>query len=178
MPGVDDLALAFDRAAQKAGVTYAYMGAFAVMAWGEPRSTSDVNTLVLYDEARVPALVSALRAEGSSVDPRDLLDALREGGPVSVFHEGSVFWLDAKVAKSAVEREQIADAASVIVRGQALRIVRPEETIAFKLAFGTPKDVQDARSILVRQEGALDEARLAAFAARLGVVDKLATLRL
>lgn len=177
MPGVDETALAFDRAARKADTRYAFMGAFAVMAWGEPRATSDVDTLLAYTEAQVPGLVLALRSEHLTVDPRDLVDALRDGGHVTVFHEGSVFWLDVKPARSAAELVEVDEAAEVEIRGQHLRIVRPEETIAFKLAFGSPKDEQDALSILTRQDGALDEARLTGFALRLGVADKLMKLR-
>ena len=175
--GVDEIALAFDRACRAAGVEYAFMGAFAVMAWGEPRATTDVGVLVAYDEERIPAFVTALRAESLSADFRDLIDAQRDRGHVSVFREGSVFWLDLRLARTAVERGEIADAASVEVRGQALRVVRPEDTIAFKLSFGSPKDLQDALSILVRQAGALDESRLLALAHRLGVADALSELR-
>jgi DNA-binding transcriptional MocR family regulator len=112
-----------------------------------------------------------------TADPRDLVDALREGGHVTVFHEGSVFWLDVKPARSAAELLEVTDAAEVEIRGQPLRIVRPEETIAFKIAFGSPKDEQDALSILTRQDGSLDEARLTDFALRLGVAEKLRQLR-
>lgn len=153
------------------------MGAFAVMAWGEPRATTDVDVLVAYDEARVPGFMKALSEEDLSADFRDLIDALRDRGHVSVFREGSVFWLDLKVARSAAEKSEIADAAIVIVRERPLKVVRPEDTIAFKLSFGSPKDLQDAQSILVRQAGALDEARLLALALKLGVAEQLAALR-
>lgn len=177
MPGVDETALAFDRAARKAGTSYAFIGAFAVMAWGEPRATSDVDTLLVYTEAQAVALVVALRAEGLSADARDFIDALRDGSHVTIFHEGSVFWLDVKPARSAEEIQQVKEAAEVPIRDQRLRIARPEETIAFKIAFGTPKDEQDATSILVRQADTLDESRLNAFALKLGVAAKLAILR-
>lgn len=177
MTGVDETALAFDRAARKAGTHYAFMGAFAVMAWGEPRATSDVDALLEYSEADAEALVLALSAEGLTGDARDFIDALSDGTHVTVFHEKSVFWLDIKPARSVIERQQVADAAEVTIRAQRIRIVRPEETIAFKLAFGSPKDEQDAASILVRQAGALDETRLSEFAAKLGVATKLARLR-
>jgi hypothetical protein len=39
----------------------------------------------------------------------------------------------------------------------------------FKLKFGSPQDIQDARSILVRQAGRLDMARLRALAETIGV---------
>lgn len=177
MDALDETALAFDRAARKAGVEYAFMGAFAVMAWGEPRATTDVEVLVDYREDQARALADSLVAEGLSVSAADFLDALRDGGHASVFREDSVFWIDVKPARSPTEKRQVTEAAEVEARGRRLRVVRPEETIAFKLAFGTPKDEQDAMSILVRQRGRLDEARLASFAAGLGVAAKIAALR-
>ena len=170
---VRETALAFDRAARQSRVDYAFMGAFAVMTWGEPRATTDVDTLVRYASDQIPGFVVALRSVGFSVDPRDLVDALHDGSHVTVHHEGSVFWIDLKPARTAVERQQIDQSAEISVGEARLRIVRPEETIAFKLKFGTPKDEQDAFSILVRQAGRLDEGRLHEFATRLGVLSRL-----
>lgn len=173
MRGIEEIALAFDAACRDAGVGYAFIGAMAVMAWGEPRATQDVDALVEISADKIEPLQSALRARGLSVDPRDLLDAMGDGSHVTVSALDSIFYVDAKLARSPIERRQVAEAGEVPFGSALLRVVRPEETIAFKLSFGTPKDIQDARSILVRAEGGLDRARLLAFALQLGVRDAL-----
>jgi hypothetical protein len=167
--GVEDTALAFGRAARETGVPYAFVGGIAVMAWGQPRATADVDALVALPPERVAAFVRALARHGLNVDARDLEDSLADGSYVTIFDDGSGFHVDVKIAARPEERAELERALDVPFRSDLLRIVSPEDTVAFKLHFGTPQDLQDARSILVRQEGRLDTARLRDFARRLGV---------
>lgn len=174
MRGLEDTALSFDRACRRAGVPYALIGGFAVSAWGQPRTTAVVDALVhLEDASFVASFVDALRADGLSADARDFEDALRGAGHVTVFDEVTVFHVDVKVARTAAEVEQVASARVVSFHGGELSFARPEDTLAYKLSFGTDQDVKDARSILALQAGRLDEARLAAIARRLGVTEAL-----
>lgn len=174
MRTLEDTAVAFARACRRAGIPFAVVGGFAVSTWGQPRTTSDVDVLLhLAHERDVPALVAALSAEGLSASPRDVLDTMREGGHVTIFDEATSFHVDAKITRTPQERAQIADAVEVPFHGDRLRVVRAEDTIAYKLLYGTDQDVKDARGILVRQEGRLDAARLEAQAARLGVLARL-----
>src|SRR5581483_5417317 len=143
--GVERTALAFDRACTKSGVAYAYVGGVAVLAWGQPRATSDVDALVV-PPATFGAFVEALGREGLVVDPRDLEDARRDGSHVSVFDDATGFHVDCKMVKSDLERGEVARARIVPFDGGKLVVIAPEETIAFKLKFGSPQDVQDARS--------------------------------
>lgn len=173
MRGIDEIAIAFDKACRQAEVKYAFMGAMAVMAWGEPRATQDVDTLLVISNRTVPSFVAALQQVGLRASAQDLLSAFEDRSHVTVDAEDSVFYIDAKLALTPTERQQVEEASEVPFRTASLRVVRPEETIAFKLSFGSPKDIQDVRSILLRTGGRLDRARLTQFALRLGVQDKL-----
>lgn len=66
MREIEALALAFDRACRRAGVEYAFIGGVAVMAWGQPRATMDVDALVGIDADRATALARAARGGGPS----------------------------------------------------------------------------------------------------------------
>jgi hypothetical protein len=151
--------------------------AFAVMAWGQPRATTDVNVLLALDDAKVTSLVAALRHEGLSVDPDDLVQAFKEGGHASILDEQSSYHIDVKPARNAQEREQLAHGIVVPFEEGSLRVADAEETIADKLMFESPLDWQDAQSVMARQGERLDTARLSALAVKLGVADKLETLR-
>lgn len=177
MRGLDDVAFAFDAACGRAGVEYCFIGALAVMAWGEPRATTDADALVVLRAGELDRLVDALKAERMTVDVRDLVDALQDGSHATIFAEDSPFYVDVKPARTPGEREEVHRAVVVPVGASRIRVAPAEETVAYKLLFGSPKDVQDARSILVRNRGALDEDHLTALAARLGVGPALAALR-
>lgn len=172
---IKQVALAFDRACRAAGVRYALMGGIAVAVWGNIRTTRDVDAIVELPREKVSALTEALSAEGLDAAPRDFQDALLDRTHVTVFHE-SGFHVDVKLARTARELDEIARAREEPVTGGLLRLVPPEETVAFKLKFGTPRDVEDARGILVRQAGSLDLKRLWALAAELGVGSALNAL--
>lgn len=173
MRSVAEIAVAFDRACRKAGVAYAFMGGVAVMAWGQPRATTDVDALVELPLFAVDRCAAALAEEGLGVDPADFRDAFKDGSRVTVHEPGSVFHVDVKLARTREERREIADAQDVPFGAGSLRVTSAEDTVAYKLVFGSEQDLKDARSIVVRQEGRLDLARLRALARGLGVEDAL-----
>lgn len=176
MPGPESTAAAFHRACEAAGIRYVVVGGLAVGAWGIPRATADVDTIVVLDPPRLSAFASALRAEGLEFDERDLTDALTDGAHVSIFDPRTLFHVDIKPARSAAEREQAEFAIVLTTTMGPLRVATAEHTVAYKLLYGSPQDLADARSILIRQAGRLDIPRLRALADALGVGSQLDTL--
>lgn len=177
MRSIRDAALAFDRACQAAGVRYALVGGFAVMAWGQPRATTDVDALVELASARLRSFAACLEAENFSVQPHDLVGSSTSGRHVSVFDKDSSYHVDVKPALTEDELREISAAIAVDFDDGRLCIAAPEETIAYKLLFGSEQDEKDARSILARQRQRLDWVRLERVAARLGVEASLVRLR-
>lgn len=176
MQGVEDAAFAFDRACRAAGVRYAFVGGIAVMGWGQPRATADVDVLIDLAPSQDDAFVAALFKEGLELDPRDLRDARDDRSHVTIHHPPSTFHVDLKLATTPEERDEIAGGVVVELGRGRVVIPSPEQVIAYKLLYGTPQDVADARSILVRQEGRLDLPGLRDLASRLGVAEALAQL--
>lgn len=179
MRGVEETAIAFARACDEAAVSYALIGGFAVIAWGQPRTTQDVDVLLILDPHQVRGFHEALAKQGLDASEADFFDALRERSHVTILDASSHFHVDARAVRDAMETDQVRSAAAIDFKGQTIRVARPEETVAFKLKFGSEQDLQDARSILIRQEGRLDMQRLRALAKKLGVepsLDELSAL--
>ena len=172
MRRVEDTAIAFARACIDAGVEYAVIRAIAVLAWGQPRATSDVDALIIMSLGQVDPFVAALASQGLEASVADLQDALVDKSHVTIFDPQTNFHVDARTTRDAAEEAQVRSATVIELHGQPIRIARAEETVAFKLKFGSPQDLQDARSILIRQEK-LDMPRLRALAAKLGVEKNL-----
>lgn len=177
MRSFEETVLAFHRACAASGVGYALIGGVAVNAWGQHRTTADIHFLLALREERARAFADSLAAEGLTVNRLDLRSAFRDRTHVTVVDAAAGLHLDLKLALLPLEREQV-DAAIVIeFEGGVVRVARPEDTVAFKLKFGSPQDWADARSILARQGKRLDEARLRRFASLLAVERDLARLR-
>lgn len=170
---IEEAALAFDRAMDGCGVPYVVVGGVAVMAWGRPRATRDIDVLVDLSEDDVEAFVAAVEGEGFSVDRHALEMAFKDPAHVTVFDEDSEVHVDLNLARSPLEREEVAAAVTLEFEMGKLRVAPPEEVIPWKLKYGTPRDLEDAESVYVRQQGKLDVEHLEARCRDLGVVDAL-----
>lgn len=176
MPGrrPEETAAAFDRAAAEVSVPYALVGGIAVGAWGQPRATQDVDCLLDLSPSKDEALARALEAESLRVNARDFAAGREERSHITIFDDLGPFHVDCKLAMTPDEKQQVREAVVVPLSVGAVRVVRPEETIVYKVKFGTPRDLQDAASILAVQRGKLDKARITAFAIRAGVAKEVA----
>ena len=177
MRSIRETALAFDRACRRSGVRYALVGGFAVMAWGQPRATTDVDALTRLDGIKLEAFVLELSRERLRASVQDLQDMMREGGHATVLDEESNYHVDLKPARNAAEREQVDSAQEVVFDDGFLRVASAEHTIAFKIKYGSERDLQDARSILSKLGPDLDQTKLDRLALQLGVRAKLDALR-
>jgi hypothetical protein len=169
-------AAAFHRAAAEAGVAYALIGGLAVGAWGQPRATQDVDCLVDLPRAAEERFCRALAAQRLGARADDLRAAREGRSHATVLDEEGPFHVDLKLALTAEEKDQVREAVDVTISTGPVRVARPEDTVAYKVRFGTEQDLRDARSIVVRQAGKLDEARLLALALRLGVAEQVRAL--
>lgn len=174
---LDEVARRFSRACRSADVPYVLVGGFAVVAWGQPRTTSGLDALVRYEKDDVERWTEALAAEGLETSVRDLRLGLEQRSHVSIFTEDPVLTVDVRPALDARETDEIRDAVEIDLGGEPVRIARAEDTVVFKLVFGSEQDRQDARSILARQGDRLDEDRLTRLADREGVLGSLRSLQ-
>lgn len=140
-------------------IPHCFIGAFAAVAWGRPRATTDVDLVVLTDEqdfARLHARLSEHFDRGRDVGPSDPTEALPD---IAVYWSKSepAVRLDVFVAKTVFEQEVVRLARSEKILGQIARIAAPEACIIYKLIAMRPKDIEDVEGIF--------EARRAAGAA-------------
>lgn len=164
---IERLAAAFARAVEEVGGRCAFVGAMAVSVWGVPRSTSDIDVLVILAPERFARFVTALRRRRLDTTLYDLTDGLSQRSHVTVRDTRSTdHWIDLKFALSAEEREEVLRAARV--GPDRLPIAAAEETIAYKIKFGSDQDLRDARGILLARRE-LDRARILALARHLRV---------
>jgi hypothetical protein len=142
---------------KEAGGRCLFVGALAVSVWGAPRTSQDADVLLLIDAERFPVLVRSLKKHGLETSALDLADGLRTRTHVTVWAaEGRDLWIDVTMAVSESERSQVLR--GVPVHGVAVSTV--EDTIAYKLLFGSAKDIEDVRSIIRRNAGRVDESAL------------------
>jgi hypothetical protein len=135
---------------------FCFIGGLAVLRWGEPRITRDVDVTILCpfgreDDVTVPLLDSGYSPRISGVKEfarrnRVLLLQSREGVPIDIAL-GTLPFEEAMIVKSTLcEFEPDC----------SLRTCSAEDLIVLKLFAFRPRDIADAETVVVRQQGKLD----------------------
>lgn len=164
---------AAERALRAARIDHVFVGAIAVMAFGEPRTTRDVDVIASYGRGDIPTLASEFRVQGFRASAGDLRDALSDGAHVTVRDTLSEYHLEVAPAVRVPAIHAIADARTVRWRGMSLPLASPEHTVVMKLVYGSEQDVEDAMRILQRNRSRLDLGRMREFARQRGVAKAL-----
>jgi hypothetical protein len=138
------------------GWRFCFIGGLAVLRWGEPRFTRDVEVTLLCpfggeDEVSSPLLASGYL--GRIPDAREfarrnrvLLLQSPDGVPIDIALAALPF------EEGLVERSSLFE----FEARSALRTCSAEDLIVLKLFAFRPRDVLDAETIVIRQRGALD----------------------
>lgn len=136
---------------------FCIIGGIALLLWGEPRVTRDVDVTLRNgfgreDEFIAPMLESGYRghmADAVAFAHRNrVLLLTAPGTPIDIALGGLPF------EEEMVERSSLFDFA----RGCRLRTCSAEDLIVLKLFAFRPRDVLDVETVVVRQRGALDWA--------------------
>ncbi len=147
-------------------VDHVFVGGVTVLAFGMPRTTTDVDVIASFEPRKIPKIVEGFRRAGFVASAQDLHDALVEGGHVTVHDTRSVYRIDLVPACTNAHREALRTKRRVAWRGRRLPFAAPEHTIVMKLRWGSQQDLEDTLAMYVRQRRKLDLRAMRAFARR------------
>ena len=138
------------------GVDHVFVGGVTVLAFGMPRTTTDVDVIAAIDTRAIPQIVAGFRRAGFVTSAQDMHDALVEGGHVTIHDTRSVYRIDLVPARTEAHREALRTKRRVAWRGRRLPFAAPEHTIVMKLRWGSEQDLEDALAMGLRQEEKLE----------------------
>jgi hypothetical protein len=137
-------------------IRYAVIGGYAVAAWGEERATRDVDILCGAGDSE--AIVNALNQDhvhfehrtGDYDDP--ISEVIRiEFGPMADLSEVDILVGIRNAPPGIFDRVRIID-----LEDLSIPIASPEDLIILKLLGGSPRDLEDVKSIIQVQGDRLD----------------------
>jgi predicted nucleotidyltransferase len=139
----------------KQEVPYAVIGGLAVQYWGEPRTTVDVDIVVMVSPDRTAAFLEAAVGEfkprlndavSFALANRTLLISGADGTPV-----------DIALGIPGYEEEVVRRVVTVTLPdNHCIRLISPEDLIIHKCIAGRSRDVEDIERVLVRQRLSVD----------------------
>lgn len=164
----------------RAGVEYMLTGSMASNYWGIPRTTHDLDFVVLMKPEQVDQLIACFEP-GLFVQPESVRTAFEPPFQFNVLDEQSAlkadFWL---LRENAFEQSAFGRRLQVELFGTAAWIATAEDVLLHKLYWNqiTPSErqLQDAAGVYAVQGDALDAAYLRQWAAALGVEPQLEDL--
>lgn len=143
------------------GARWYLFGAQAVVIWGRPRLTADIDVTV---ELPPEALDSALRALGERGFRLRITfgveEFLRRTRVLPFRHEASGMLLDLVLAGPGLEEEFLDRAIAVPFGDRSYPVISPEDLVVTKILAGRPKDLEDVRGVLAERSGRLDLDRI------------------
>ena len=137
------------RALDAAGIPYMVIGGQAVLLYGEPRFTKDIDVTLGVSLDRLDDVVAMAESAGFEllVDPQTFT---RETMVLPCQEPESGIRLDLVLSHSAYEQQALARARIVETGGESVRFASPEDLIVHKVVAGRPRDLEDVRMILLK----------------------------
>lgn len=162
------------------GIAYMVIGGQAVLLYGEPRLTRDIDITLAAGVDRWGE-ISGL-AQSLGWEPLAAKDFSERTMVLPCIHRPSGIRLDLIFSHSAYEREAMERVRRVTVGKAQVRFAAPEDLVVHKIVAGRARDLEDVRGVLIKSRQLdLDyiRARLAEFDASLQekFVERLETVQ-
>lgn len=142
----------------RVGVDWYVFGAQAVVLYGRPRMTADIDITAAAGSLATRELVEHLEAAGFWL--RIDLDEgfLRRTHLLPLVHRETGMPVDVVLATTEMHKELMGRRKFLEIQGLCLPVISPEDLIVTKILAGRRKDLADVRGVLNEQGDRLDRA--------------------
>src|SRR4029077_328848 len=163
-----NLFLMFTQRLNTLGVRYMVSGSVAVIIYGEPRLTHDVDLIVVLDREHIARLPEVFPPTEFYCPPTEVIavEAMREQrGHFNIIHQETGFKADVYLSgRDPLHGWGLARARRLEVEGQVVVVAPPEYVIVRKLEYyregSSEKHLRDIRSMLDASPDAIDRVEL------------------
>jgi predicted nucleotidyltransferase len=135
------------------GIPYMIIGGQAVLLYGEPRLTKDIDITLGVGVEELPVIKDALRALGLSIEPDDVDTFVKDTMVLPAVDKKSGIRVDFVFSFSPFERAAIERAKEVRFDEVPVRFASLEDLVIHKMVAGRARDIEDVRAILLKNPG-------------------------
>lgn len=161
---------------QRHRIPYALIGAMALNMYGRPRTTLDIDFLILLDEEEIDKIKDEAARNNILTDE----EWVKHNPMITKSHMRFIIdeiTIDLMLPRDDHDREALKRRKKKKVNNKTIWIIAPEDLILQKLKVGRPRDFEDALTVLERLFGELDITYLEGWAKRLGISNELSYIR-
>jgi hypothetical protein len=126
------------------------IGGQAVLLHGQPRMTKDIDITLGVDTKDLDKVVKAVAAIGLEIIPDPFESFVERTFVLPARHQESGIRVDFIFSFIPYERQAIDRAKTVLLKGEPVMFASVEDVIVHKCFAGRPRDLEDARSIIIK----------------------------
>jgi len=135
---------------ERCSIPYMLIGGQAVLLYGEPRLTRDIDITLGVDIDKLKNIISLINKLGLKILPEKIEEFVHKRMVLPVINEETGIRIDFIFSFSPYERQAIARAKKVKMLYQDVSFATPEDVIIHKIVAGRPRDIEDVRGILLK----------------------------
>ena len=134
----------------KHNLPYMVVGGQAVLLYGEPRLTRDIDITLGVDVDHLGEVLAVVQELNLKPLPKEIESFVRETMVLPTLDEHTGIRVDFIFSYTPYETGAIKRAKKVKIMGQEVNIASPEDLIIHKIFAGRPRDIEDVRTVLLK----------------------------
>ena len=146
-----DLLKSIAKALDEGQMPYMIIGGQAILLYGEPRLTRDIDVTVGIGLDKLPSLLEVAKKANLRILSERPEEFVKETMVLPTRDEKSGIRVDFILSFTPYERQAIERAKPVQMEGVNVYFASPEDVIIHKIFAGRPRDLEDIRGILIKQ---------------------------
>ncbi len=149
----EELLVRIGKLLQRHNIPYMIIGGQAVLLYGEPRLTRDIDITLGVNTDRLEDILKLIREIPLKPLPDDTYDFVKNTMVLPCLHEDTGIRVDFIFSFSVYETNAISRARRIPISGREVFFASPEDVIIHKIFAGRPRDLEDVRTILLKNPG-------------------------
>jgi predicted nucleotidyltransferase len=139
---------------RKANIPYMLVGGFAVAYWGYPRQSLDIDIVLGLDKKKLDLFLKNAKKLGFIVHPAEVKMVLAKGNRFVMEYDD--LRIDCWLPKTEFNKFALDRCKRKILLGQAISLIGAEDLIISKLMIARARDLEDVKTVLLRQGKRID----------------------
>lgn len=137
---------------EKAGIPYMIIGGQAVLVYGEPRLTKDIDITVGINVDEIGKIISITKKLGLKNLVENVEDFTKKTMVLPVVDQKSGIRIDVVFSFSPYEIQAIERTTPIKFGKTTVRFASLEDVVIHKIIAGRPRDIEDVKSILLKNK--------------------------
>jgi hypothetical protein len=135
---------------ERAGLPYMIIGGQAVLFYGSPRMTKDIDITLGVDTESLGVVVETVKSIGIEIIPEDFRTFVKQTYVLPTLEKETGLRIDFIFSFTPYERQAIAKATPAFLGKTKIMFASVEDVIIHKVFAGRPRDLEDVRTLILK----------------------------